>query len=143
MNNITIDLNDMITNIFSDCPKDPKSIHLSFDITDEYELFKILVNILTNGMKILYGDDNNKVDINKITAENFNNIKKYFNSFGFIIKYKYEIPLEKITIDDTIPSDSHVYTDNSGSNNTKLHLYYFTLKTDTIKYEITFDYLVI
>jgi hypothetical protein len=143
MNNITIDLEDIINNIFNDIPKEQNSIHLSFDVKDEYELFNMLVNVLTSGMKILYGDEDNKVDINTITEDNFNNIQKYFRSFGFIVKYKYEIPLEKINIDNTssLPKldDSYIVIENEGGS--QLKLYYFTLKSDNIKYEISFDYL--
>ena len=95
MNNITIDIDDMINNIFTNKPQDIKSIQLSFDVNDEYELFKILVDILTHGVKILFGDENDKVDINTITENDFKTIEKYFNSFGFDIKYKYDIPLDQ------------------------------------------------
>jgi hypothetical protein len=143
MNNITIDIDDMINNIFTNEPQDIKSIQLSFDVTDEYELFKILVDILTHGLKILFGDENDKVDINTITETDFKTIEKYFNSFGFDIKYKYDIPLDKLNIDENteLPSLDDSNTENEDDGKNQLRLYYFTLKTDNIKYEISFDYL--
>ena len=143
MNNITIDIDDMINNIFKNEPKDKKSIHLSFDVNDEYELFKILVDILTSGLKILFGDENKKVDINQITENDFITIKKYFNSFGFDIKYKYDIPLDQIQIDEhtELPSLDHSALENESKSTNNLQLYYFNIKTDTLKYEISFDYL--
>jgi len=143
MNNITIDIDDMINNIFTNDPQDIKSIQLSFDVNDEYELFKILVDILTHGLKILFGDENDKVDINTITENDFKTIEKYFNSFGFDIKYKYDIPLDKLNIDENteLPSLDDSNTENEDDGKNQLRLYYFTLKTDNIKYEISFDYL--
>ena len=117
MNNITIDIDDMINNIFNNPPKDNKSIHLSFDVNDEYELFKILVDILTSGLKILFGDANGKVNINLI------NLKVDENT---------ELP----SLDNTSEKKNNLDTKKND-----LNLYYFTLKTDDIKYEISFDYL--
>ena len=143
MNNITIDIDDMINNIFTNDPQDIKSIQLSFDVNDEYELFTILVDILTHGLKILFGDENDKVDINTITENDFKTIEKYFNSFGFDIKYKYDIPLDQLNIDENteLPSLDDSNTENEDDGKNQLRLYYFTLKTDNIKYEISFDYL--
>ena len=143
MNNITIYIDDMINTIFSNEPQDIKSIQLSFDVNDEYELFKILVDILTSGLKILFGDENKKVNINRITENDFKKIEKYFNSFGFDIKYKYDIPLDKINIDENteLPSLYSTTTENIDDVKNQLRLYYFTLRTDNIKYEISFDYL--
>jgi len=142
MNNITIDIDDMVNTIFKNEPKEKKSIHLSFDVTEEYELFKILVDILTKGLKILFGDENGLVNINTITEDNFNTIKKYFNSFGFNIKYVYHLPLDKITVDNNtlLPSldNNNIEIENNSNN---LNIYYFNLKTENIKYEISFDYL--
>lgn len=143
MNNITIDIDDMINNIFTNKPQDIKSIQLSFDVNDEYELFKILVDILTHGLKILFGDENDKVDINTITENDFKTIEKYFNSFGFDIKYKYDIPLDQLNIEENteLPRLDDSNTENEDNGKNQLRLYYFTLKTDNIKYEISFDYL--
>jgi hypothetical protein len=143
MNNITIDIDDMINNIFTNEPQDMKSIQLSFDVNDEYELFTILVDILTHGLKILFGDENDKVNINTITENDFKTIEKYFNSFGFDIKYKYDIPLDKLNINENteLPSLNDSKTENMGDGENQLRLYYFTLKTYNIKYEISFDYL--
>ena len=143
MNNITIDIDDMINNIFTKEPQDIKSIQLSFDVNDEYELFTILVDILTHGLKILFGDENDKVNINTITENDFKTIEKYFNSFGFDIKYKYDIPLDKLNIDENteLPSLDDSNTENEDDGKNQLRLYYFTLKTYNIKYEISFDYL--
>ena len=42
MDNIIVDLDEMITKIFNEEPKNPKTIQLSFDVNSEYELFKLL-----------------------------------------------------------------------------------------------------
>ena len=85
--NKTIDIDDIIPQIFNNEPGNAKSLQLSFDVSEEYELFKLLVHILTEGLKILYSNNENKVILENLTDEDFLKIKQYFNSFGFIINY--------------------------------------------------------
>ena len=137
-----IDLDEIIVNIFSYEPKSPKSINLSFDVKEEYELFKVLVHILTEGIKILFGDSNNKINLDNLEGTDI--LYKYFASFGFIIN----INVNNILNPDNINVDNILNSENNNMEekkdvikNTELHLYYFTLKTEKFKYEITFDYL--
>ena len=148
-----IDLDEIIVNIFSYEPKSPKSINLSFDVKEEYDLFKMLVHILTEGLKILYGDPNGNVNLDNL--EGGDTLYKYFASFGFIINFNVNNVLNPDNIDvnsvlnpDNIDVNSVLNPDNIENEeekkvkkNTELHLYYFTLKTEKFKYEITFDYL--
>lgn len=120
------DIDDIISNIFSNPPKPTKNIQLEFDnIQNEESLFKNLVEILVKGMKILFSKNNDKVDLQELTDDDFIKIKMYFMSFGFNIIYNInEQPIVE------------------PKNNNELCLYYFSLKiTDELIYYIVFDYL--
>ena len=138
-----IDLDEIIVNIFSYEPKSPKSINLSFDVKEEYDLFKMLVHILTEGLKILYGDSNGNVNLDNL--EGGDTLYKYFASFGFIINFNVNNVLNPDNIDvNNVLNPDNIENEEEKQEvkkNTELHLYYFTLKTEKFKYEITFDYL--
>ena len=138
-----IDLDEIIVNIFSYEPKSPKSINLSFDVKEEYDLFKMLVHILTEGLKILYGDSNGNVNLDNL--EGGDTLYKYFASFGFIINFNVNNVLNPNNIDvNNVLNPNNIENEEEKQEvkkNTELHLYYFTLKTEKFKYEITFDYL--
>lgn len=149
MNNVTIYLDDMIKNIFKNYPSEPNTIKLTFDCKDENELFKILIQILTEGLKILYGD-NDIVNLEYLTKEEFDKVKKYFKSFGFILNCKIDKILNTDNINDNIELpklnnnvnlNNDINFNNKKKNNTELSLYYFKLKTKNMIYEISFDYL--
>lgn len=125
-NIIENDFDDIIDNIFLNSPKDSKSIQLVFDdINTDELLFKKLVEILVKGMKILFSNGNETVNIQELTDDDFYKIKMYFRSFGFDVIYN-------INQQPSIES----------KNNNELSLYYFSLKiTDDMIYYIVFDYI--
>ena len=125
-NIIENDFDEIISNIFLNPPKNSKSIQLIFDdIKDEQLLFKKLVEILVKGMKILFSNNNENVNLQDLTDEDFLKLKLYFMSFGFNIIYN-------INEQPIIES----------KNNNELCLYYFSLKiSDELIYYIVFDYI--
>jgi len=120
------DFDDIINNIFSNSPKDSKSIQLIFDdIKDDQLLFKKLVEILVKGMKILFSNNNENVNIQELTDDDFVKLNLYFRSFGFNISYNIATP--------PIVQSKH---------NNELCLYYFSLTITTeLIYYIVFDYI--
>lgn len=85
-----IDLKKLIELVFTNPPKPPCSINL--DIPDNMiNLFKktlnILMYILIEGAKILYGKNIKPLDI---TIEKFAILQEYMNSIGYVIKYNYD-----------------------------------------------------
>ena len=52
------------------------------------ELFKILMYVFSEGMKILYGDRNGNVNLDNLRAGDFREINKYFQSFSIDCKYE-------------------------------------------------------
>ncbi len=125
-NIIENDFDDIIENIFTNNPRDAKSIQLIFDdINDEQLLFKKLVEILVKGMKILFSENNENVNLQDLTDEDFIKLKMYFMSFGFDIIYDI---------------NSHPVIEPKNKN--ELCLYYFSLKvSDDLIYYIVFDYI--
>ena len=78
-NIIENDFDDIIENIFTNNPRDAKSIQLVFDdINDEQLLFNKLVEILVKGMKILFSENNENVNLQDLTDEDFIKLKMYF-----------------------------------------------------------------
>ena len=82
---------EIIRTIISEPPKPANSIQLEFsdienNITSK-ELFELLLMMFTEAMKVLYGE-NGRVELSKISRNNFNRINEYFNSFGFTINYE-------------------------------------------------------
>jgi len=120
------DFDDIIEDIFLNSPKETKSIQLIFnDIQNEELLFKKLVEILVKGMKILFSNNNETVNLPDLTDNDFIKLKIYFMSFGFDIIYN---------INEQPKIES--------KNNNELCLYYFSLKiTDDMIYYIVFDYI--
>lgn len=125
-----MELEDITHTIFSQPPKESNSIQLDFSDykLDSEALFKQLLMIFTDGMKLLYGDQNGKVDLSSLTDDDFIKVKLYFRSFGFDIFY------DIITIgDDRIINDVD-------KKNLKDH--YLRLVSNGRIYIINFDFYI-
>lgn len=112
--------------IFSNPPKEPNSIHLDFTDFGLEELFQQLLMMFTEGMKMFYGDNNGKVDLTRLSENDFSKIQKYFQSFGFDVSYKIK-PLN--------------YFEPSSLNTKKeLKDHCLRLRTQNCIYIVSFDY---
>lgn len=83
-----IDFETFLLDLFDNEPKNKNSILVNLDASDIVELFERLLSIFHNGSKILYGDEFGKVDLLKMSFEDFELINKYFNSFGIELHFK-------------------------------------------------------
>ncbi len=99
-----VDLNKMVTIVFSQPPADAGSYKLDLSVDNEQddnnndELNKeitnklakttanVLMNIFISGCQILFGNDITPVNI---TEEQFAKVNKYINSFGYQTHYEY------------------------------------------------------
>lgn len=122
---------EIIRTIISKPPKPANSIQLEFsdienNITSK-ELFELLLMMFTEAMKVLYGE-NGRVELSKISRNNFNRINEYFNSFGFTINY------EILPENDTTKID---YVEKK-----ELKDYYMRLKSNNLLYIISFDFYI-
>ena len=81
-----IDFDDLVDKVFKQSPKPEKSYAISLD-SDLKDLFTMLLHFLTNGLKILYGDSEGKVDIVSINnnPQRLIEIDRYMKSIGIIV----------------------------------------------------------
>ena len=81
------DHNSFIKYVFTKEPKENNSIKLELDSPDKNNninkhIFEQLLQIFTDGMKYLYSDNDNKVNIASLEIESILKMKEYFESFG-------------------------------------------------------------
>ena len=81
------DHNSFIEYVFKDKPKEKNSIKLELDPPNKNNninkhIFEQLLQIFTDGMKYLYSDNDNKVDIASLEIDSILKMKEYFESFG-------------------------------------------------------------
>ena len=81
------DHNSFIEYVFKDKPKEKNSIKLELDSPQEgnninKHIFEQLLQIFTDGMKFLYSDGDNKINIASLEINSILKMKEYFESFG-------------------------------------------------------------
>ena len=81
------DHDSFIKYVFENSPKEKDSIKLELDSPQESNninkhIFEQLLQIFTDGMKYLYSDNDNKVDIASLEIDSILKMKEYFESFG-------------------------------------------------------------
>ena len=74
---------DFVDTVFSSIPGEENSLKLEIETDDISSLFEALSLILTQGMKLHFGDKNNKVDISKLDDHDIQYMNEYFYSFGY------------------------------------------------------------
>ena len=128
--------------IFSSNPKEKNTVKLELNpcqknIKIGLHLFQELLMILTEGMKFLYSNENEKVDISELTEENIELLNRYFQSFGFMIKIEtFDIKqyLENIKLPNYF-KDQHLIQDD-----TLLKDIYYEITIKYIIYRLSFDF---
>jgi hypothetical protein len=125
--------------IFKKEPAKPGSISLAIEeYMDIKEIFEMLLMIFTEGMKILYGNSEGKVDLNSLKENDFSKVQEYFKSFGFLCNYKVYLPSQS----GNINFESRKYTNVNITDKTKLTELRLPLKCGPRIFEISFDFLV-
>ena len=81
------DHNSFIEYVFKNSPKEKNSIKLELDPPNKNNninkhIFEQLLQIFTDGMKYLYSDNDNKIDIASLEIDSILKMKEYFESFG-------------------------------------------------------------
>lgn len=151
MNNNEINLDDFINKIFNNKPQEIKSICLSF-FNDDYEnndnindLFNNLCYIFTEGVKILFSNNNEEIKIENITDYEINLINKYFNSFGIIVNININNLLTINSVKEfdinNLPKLSKNDLPILDNNNNDLSTYYFSIKKLNKEYIVSFDFI--
>ena len=83
----TGDHNSFIEYVFTTNPKPKNTIKLELDPPNpannfNKHVFEQLLQIFTDGMKHLYSDENDKLDISTLEIDSIIKMKEYFDSFG-------------------------------------------------------------
>lgn len=125
-----IEIDEFIENIFQMQPGAPHSVQLQVLADDDTEsIFKFLVEVFTKGMILLYGDSNDKVNLDKVTDADFYLVKQYFNSFGV------EIFLERTNLQTN--ETNGIMPDKQNDLNNRV----INLVSNNIRFTVAFDYL--
>lgn len=92
MTSIEEQINNFVDMIFTNEPAFTKSYIFEYNGSEE-QLNHILINILINGSKRIFGDS---TYIPNLSEENFNFLNKYIESIGFTVKREFKYNEEKI-----------------------------------------------
>ncbi len=132
-----IELEDLVITLFSNPPGEPNSHLISFDTGNLVQLFESLLIIFTNGMKLLFGNSNGVVELDKLSEENIGLFQKYFNSMGYLFYFD----IYEDTNDNRDKTQAMKYTNINIDNNSQLKNLYFPLLCKDKIYLINFDKL--
>jgi len=125
--------------IFNKPPGKPSSISLAIEEDmDIKEIFEMLLMIFTEGMKILYGNEEEKVDLNALREQDFIKVQDYFKSMGFVCNYKVYLPSQS----QHINFEARKYSNINITSKTLLKDLRLPLKCGPRIFEINFDFLI-
>ena len=75
-----MDITELAKNVFNNPPGGDNSINVEFECIEKTkDLFEIFIELFTEGMKILYGD-NGIVDLKRLNSNEFKIVQQYFKS---------------------------------------------------------------
>jgi hypothetical protein len=89
MEDVQVTVSEVVEFIFSHSPKETCCYKLYFwgeTVFNHVKMFPILMQILICGAKMLYGND---ILPQNMTMEQFDTLKKYMSSIGFVVKHNY------------------------------------------------------
>ena len=136
MNQKEGEIDELINFIFSNEPKPPHSIKVSFDNIDVKKLFEYLLMIFTYGMQMNFSkNESKKVDLSTLTRDDLIEFNKYMNS----ISIQLSIETEPININKDY--EKLKYTNININSQTKLNELKLPFLSNDIVYIISFDYL--
>ena len=126
-------------NIFTKPVKPPGSVALTVDEDMTLkEIFEMLLMIFTEGMKILYAEEDGRVNLNARTEKDFIKVQDYFKSMGFICNYKVYLPSQTSSIN----FESRKYTNITITDKTTLKELRLPLRCGPKIFEISFDFYI-
>jgi len=122
------DGDDFTIFLFSHPVKEPNTIKLELSPPEKgvhigLHIFQELLQIFTDGLKYFYSKDDGKVDINSLSEDNIDLMKRYFLSIGF------QLILDVFTPENYI-SKPDIFNDKSLiKENTMLDEYFYEITT--------------
>jgi hypothetical protein len=99
----------LIDIIFVDSPKPPCTYNISLPSDNSASMFQLLMTLLISGARKLYGENIAPSDISEYQ---FEELKRYIESVGYVIKYNYRN-------NQTIPKDTETKDTETKDTETK------------------------
>jgi hypothetical protein len=82
-----MNIKELANKVFSTLPQEENSINVEFEFIEKTEeLFETFLELFTEGMKILYGE-NDQVDLSVLSIKEFKKVEKYFKSMRIKLYY--------------------------------------------------------
>ena len=134
-----IEIETIASKMFLKTPKPPKSFQLSFDTYNLKELFEALLTLFVEGLKILYGNKDNKVNMFELKEEDLIILKKCMLSGGI------EVNLDIYSRHDWLMNqlkNFKSYDEIIITNNTKLSDLKVAFLNEQFSYKIGFNNLI-
>ena len=136
-----MDIEELFEAILSKPAEPPKSIDLSFVNEIELkDLFEFLLQFFTEISKTFFSNENNTVDLEKLSELDLKRINNYIQSIGFTSTIDI-FPTSALDIFDIARLQNGKYNKITITHQTKLKDLYFTLKCEELIYKISFDYI--
>lgn len=83
-----IDYEQFVKELYSKQPKDPNTVIIDLDQSNVNALFEKLITLFKDGLVYFYGNESDKVDLEKLNNDQILLINKYFNSFSINVNFK-------------------------------------------------------
>ena len=137
------DHDNFVQYLYSSEPKEPGSIQLELPCSEENKsqslhIFEQLLMIFVDGLKFFHGDENKKVNPEKLTKDDFEKLNLYFKSLNF----KIDISVFKNMYEYKFKHPNYFKDKKLITKDTKLNDFYYEIFTQSQQiYRIQFDFL--
>ena len=132
--------NNFIKFLFGNKPREKNTIKLELDMPEKNKhiglhIFEQLLQTFVDGLKHLYGDDG-KVNIQNLTIENIDLMKRYYLSIG------YELLFETFDKSDYVAKPNVFSQHDLIQDDTMLDEYYYEILSETVDHKIPIIYRI-
>lgn len=135
-----IDIDDLLSNILKNPPSDDKIVFRFQNTVSVKDLFEILLQFFTDICKLYYGDDNGRVNLQILSNDDLNFVRKYFKMIGM----NFEVETFNNNTIDQLKRQfmyNNKYDKIEITRQTPLDYLYFMLQCQNVLYKISFSYL--
>lgn len=135
-----VDIDDLLSGILSNPPTDDKIVFQFQNTVSAKDLFEILLQFFTDICKLYYGDGNGRVDLQILSNDDLNFVRKYFKMIGMNFQVE---TFNNNTIDRLEKQFmyNNKYDKIEITNQTPLDNLYYMLQCQNVLYKINFSYL--
>jgi hypothetical protein len=130
-----LDIDEIFNEVINIANLTPNSYPLEFEMNSLKELFEFLLQFTTMLCKHFYGNENNQVDLSKLSQNDFMKINDYMMCIGFSCNFKAQ-PANSRNLNY---ASLHRYDRVAITTQTKLKDLIFGLKCNATLYIISFD----